>query len=467
MSIVENLYKINRFWKTGKVNKTFLYKVVRDEFDTIIENLDEKRILSVIGPRRVGKSTLLYQTIDHLLKDGVEPKRIVMFSGDDPALFTEKNTIMDILGEYSLEVLNESLEDLEEKVYVFIDEIHMISGWQLHLKSYYDRKYNIKFIISGSSATHLFKDSNESLLGRIEDLYVLPLTLKQFIKFYSIYKGNDLRGEDFLKILPKDSVYSNGDKYYEVLKSNYYELNDFRGAVNKIIGEYLLAGGYPEYFECTDLLKWQRRLVDDIVGRGLYRDIVSIYSIKNPDTLEKLVYFIASNSGQEFSYTTIAQTLGVDVTTVTNYITYLSQAFLIGVSNNYSGNVGKSIRKNKKIYILDNGIRNALMRVEELEPTDIGMLIENECFRHAKDYCDKNNYVAYFWRDNGKEVDVVIDKKSEVLPVEVKYRGDIKGNQLNGLEKFSKSFKCSNKIVITKDLLDKKEDTIFIPFWLI
>ncbi|MGL5149554.1 MAG: ATP-binding protein [Clostridium sp.] len=466
MSIIDNLYKINRFWKSGKVNKSLLYNVVREEFTQITDNIDEKRILSIIGPRRVGKSTLLYQTIDHLLKSGVNPKKILMFSGDDPSLFTDKNTIMDILEAYSTEVLHETLEDLEDRIYVFIDEIHMIKGWQLHLKSYYDRRYNIKFIISGSSSTHLFKDSNESLLGRIEDLYILPLSLNQFIKFYSIYNVTDFKLNNFIDLLPKINLYDKAEEYYDILRKNIYNLNEFKPIINKIISEYLLVGGYPEYFECNNILKWQKRLVDDIVGRGLYRDIVSIYNIKNPDALEKLMYFIASNSGQEFSYTTIAQTLGVDINTVSSYVTYLSQAFLIGVSNNYTGNVGKSIRKNKKLYILDNGIRNALMRVDDLDPTDIGMLIENECLRHAKSYSDINNYTVYFWRDNGKEVDVVIDKKNNLLPIEIKYRTEIKGNQLKGLDKFCKDYDVINRVVITKDLLDTKENTIYIPFWL-
>lgn len=107
------------------------------------------------------------------------------------------------------------------------------------------------------------------------------------------------------------------------------------------------------------------------------------------------------------------------------------------------------------------------MRMDDLEPTDIGMLIENECLRHAKSYSDINNYTVYFWRDNGKEVDVVIDKRKDILPIEVKYRSEVKGNALKGLDKFCKDYDVTKRVVITKDLLDIKENTIFIPFWLI
>lgn len=130
---------------------------------------------------------MMYQTIDFLLKSDIDPKRILLFSGDEPGLFSNNETISDVLDDYSREVLNQSFDNLENKIYIFIDEIHFIKDWQLYLKSLYERRYNMKLIISGSSSTHLFKDSKESLLGRIDDIYILPLGLRQFTRFYNSY----------------------------------------------------------------------------------------------------------------------------------------------------------------------------------------------------------------------------------------------------------------------------------------
>lgn len=168
MDIKLNLSITNPWWNNEKINEQFLLGRKRKEFDDIIEKINNKRILSIIGPRRVGKSTLIYQTINYLLEEQkVDSKRILLFSGDDPSLFFDENDkLSDVLDIYFNEILEENISKLESKVYIFIDEIHFIKNWQNYLKTYFDRKYNIKFIITGSSSMHLFKDANESLLRK-------------------------------------------------------------------------------------------------------------------------------------------------------------------------------------------------------------------------------------------------------------------------------------------------------------
>ena len=466
MDRIVTLQKINRWWSTGKVDTPFLFKVIRDEFTEITARIEDRRILSLIGPRCIGKSTLIYQTIDFLLKANVDPKNILLFSGDEPGLFSNNETISDILQDYAREVLNQNLETLDSKVYIFIDEIHFIKDWQLYLKSVYDRRHNVKLVISGSSSTHLFKDSRESLMGRLDDIYILPLGMGQFTKFYSAYKDETNIGA-LSMLLPAQSLFDNPEEYYRVLNENKYKIAEFEGIMNKITKAYLLAGGYPEYFGTENILLWQKRLVDDIISRGLYRDIVGIYNIKNPEILERLMYYIAANSGGEFSYSNIAQTLGVDTVTISAYINYLSQAFFISVCDNYSPNIGKVIRKNKKVYLADSGIRNAMLRNNELSPGDEGLQVENCSVQMARSYCEPENYAVYFWRDNQKETDIVIDKKIGLLPIEVKYRNTILDKDIKGLFDFKEKYETKTGIVITKTYLDKKDDIIYIPFWMI
>lgn len=465
MDYLVNLYRINRWWSSGKVDPPFLYRIVRDEFKDIYEKLDNRRILSLIGPRRVGKSTLMYQTIDFLLRNNIKPKQILLFSGDDPGLFSSNETITDILELYSKEVLSQNLEDVKEKIYVFIDEIHFIENWQLYLKSFYERRYNIKFIISGSSSIHLFKDSKESLMGRIEDIYILPLELKQYIRFYNEYIEK-INIDEFNSLMPNFKLFDDYKGYYKCIIENKYKIIENENSFNKVIKSYLLVGGYPEFFEVNNVLLWQRRLADDIISKGLYRDIVSIYNIKNPEILEKLMYLISFNNGGEYSYASIAKTLNIDTVTVSSYINYLSQAFFVIICDNYSTNVGKIIRKNKKLYIADMGIQNALLKNDTLS-IDIGLEIENCCMQIAKKYCEHENYDTYFWRENQKETDIVIDKKVEVLPIEVKYRNSISDKDLSGLFVFMDKFKTKEGIVITKDYLNYKDNIYYIPFWLV
>lgn len=120
MEIVQILAQINRWWFSGKVDKNFVYPALRSEFKKIIDSIDQEGILSIIGPRRSGKSVLLLNVIDHLLKQGIQKERILFFSGDDPALFNGKINLGDIFEKYANDVLHENLNDLSKKIFILI-----------------------------------------------------------------------------------------------------------------------------------------------------------------------------------------------------------------------------------------------------------------------------------------------------------------------------------------------------------
>lgn len=189
----------------------------------------------------------------------------------------------------------------------------------------------------------------------------------------------------------------NPKEYAEEIQKETFDYDENKIQLIKILREHLLVGGYPEYFEENNILLWQKKLTEDIISRGLYRDIVSIYSIKNPEILEKLLYFVAYNNSQPHAYATLAETLGVDFSTLSNYISYLSTAFLINVQENYSTNAGKVIRKNKKLYITDNGVRNALLRLDNFDAADEGQLIENNSVQIARAFSEEKLYKIHYW----------------------------------------------------------------------
>ena len=230
--------------------------------------------------------------------------------------------------------------------------------------------------------------------------------------------------------------------------------------------KYLIIGGYPEYFSEGNAALWQKRLVDDIIGQGLYRDIVSIYRIKAPDKLEGLLFFIADNNGQSFNMKTIADTIGCDNETVSTYLTYLSHAYMTIVLTNYAPNAGKVLRKNKTLYVLDNGIANALLRLPEITDTRLGHIVESICARDALAVCEEHLWGLHYWRSKGIEVDLVIDRKTDVLPIEVKYRSNAKQTSLHEFRQAFPNARIPISVVITKDQLDRGKETLFIPFWL-
>ena len=455
----------NDWWATGRSSLASEFKLAREEMKTVIEGLDARRIQIIIGPRRVGKSTLMHQTIGHLLKNGVEPKRILFFSCDDPTLFDGNTTIGDIIEGYLSDVLHEAPEGLNDRIYVLIDEIHVFEGWQLWLKNYYDSRYNIKFIVSGSSASHLFDSAKESLLGRSDTLRLMPLSFMQFCRFRSEYRGAD-KVLEFLGVIPDGSLYADPGAYYDALDKNSWRWGGFKPYVNAALQEFLLIGGYPEYFSESGAARWQKRLVDDIIGQGLYRDIVSIYRIKTPDKLEKLLFFIADNNGKNFNMKTIADTIGCDNETVSAYLTYLSQAYMAVALGNYAPNAAKTLRRNKKLYVLDNGISNAILRLPEITETRAGRIVESICARDALAICEDRLWSLHYWRDKRAEVDLVIDRKTGVLPIEVKYRANAKQSSLAAFRQEFPNIKVPLSVVITKDHLGREQDTLYVPFWL-
>ena len=461
--LIENLIKMNRWWKDKSVEKAFLFNTKRDIFYQLKDCLNEKRITSIIGPRRVGKTTLMYQLINHLMESGIKEKNILFMSGDEPLIVTSKINIEEIIELYFSNILHENLSSIKTKVYILIDEIHFFSNWELYLKSYFDKKYNIKFVISGSSSIHLLKDSKDSLLGRISDQYIYPLSYKEFIGFSNEYLISNQVKNAFSSI---DFQLDNIKALYNDIYKNVIDKSKYEIKATKLLENYLLVGGYPEYFEVKNLSRWQRYLVDDAINKGLYRDIVKTYNIANPSALEKLFYYISYHSGQTFSYTSIAKDLAIDTQTVIKYTKYLKDAFLLSINDNYSPNLGKVIRKNKKLSIIDSGVINALQRNREIINSDIGLLVETAISKKISQYAIENNYKSYYWKKDKKEVDVIVDNKKSIIPVEVKYRENIKKTDLNSVKYFMETYKCSNGVIITKNLFKFEENIYFIPAWI-
>ncbi|MDP3487298.1 MAG: ATP-binding protein [Bacillota bacterium] len=462
MELLQKLARINRWWTTGRVDSVFLPKAVRAEFNDVISKLSDRRITAIVGPRRVGKSTLITQAIHHLLQGGTDPKRIIFFSCDDPMLFMSSTTIDALLDAYASELLYEDLFDLTEPIYVFIDEIHAVENWARYLKAFHDRRVKAKFVVSGSSSAHLFQGTHESLLGRIEEIKVLPLSFAEFTTFHGVY-----RSEPSLLELPPGSCFDNPEEYVSQLKPLAWQLDAIFPQANKLLQEYLLVGGYPEYFETDSLLAWQKRLAEDIVSRGLYRDIVTVFKVKNPEILERLIYLIAENSTHGHAYATLAANLGVDTVTVSSYLSYLSQAFLITVQESFSTNMSKIIRKNKKLSVVDNGLRNALLKIDHPTPTDTRLLAEGMVVQMARAYAERNLYTVYYWRQEQKEVDIVIDKKATTVGIEVKYRNQITASDLKGLRAFSTQYSPQHLLVVTKDKLAVSDGIAYVPLWLL
>lgn len=418
------LQTINPWWGTGKVPSGLKEDFYRNHFYTIKDLVHKNRILSLIGPRRVGKTTIFYQLIDHLLTNGTKPKYILYLSGDNELLWerVDKVSLEKVFNHFFNEVAGVNPQMSPAPLFIFIDEIHYIKNWERILKFFFDQRYNIHFYITGSSALHLTRKSAESLAGRIVDEYILPLDFKEFCKFCLLREKVELPAKEILdKLLnQKTSVFSiiKGQKDTELQT----QIALVRPFLTSILRKYILAGGYPEYFKYMDLFLWQRYLRSDIIDKVLFRDIVDLFNVRSPRILRKLLLLISQNNSQLFSYTSMSNTLDVDTETIETYLEYLTKALLIQIRYFHSKGREKTIRKNKKISIIDSGVCNALLFREAVKQEEEGLLLESLIAAKFLPLELKHELAINYIR-NDQEIDIVIERGNVLYYLEVKKGG--------------------------------------------
>lgn len=184
-NLLDTIFKINPWYKTGKVPDVLLETFVRREFNELSEAIENTELATLLlGGRRVGKSVLMYQLIQSLLDKGVDAKHILFIQGDNPILreCDEDGKILNqILKNYENYILSKDFVDLEKKVYIFIDEAQVIKDWEGEIKSLLDLKYKIKYFITGSSSSQLRQGINAPLLGRVDLMVIPPFSFYDFV----------------------------------------------------------------------------------------------------------------------------------------------------------------------------------------------------------------------------------------------------------------------------------------------
>ncbi len=461
--LLEALEARNPWWTSGAVSKEFASETKRPEFPKLLDELDEKRITTIYGPRRVGKTTLMYQLIEHLLKKGTEPKRLIYISLEDPSFEFQENLLQKIFELYQKFVIKRPLSESRDRVYVFLDEIHYLDGWEKWLKKYFDMKLPVKFVVSGSSALLLQKGLREFLVGRSMEFKIMPLSFWGYVKIKAAASKKDLsKLETIRKRLNRHPFTIT--KLHSTVKQDLLEWESHRQFLENCFLEYVERGGFPESFETPNLTRWYEKLTSDMLKKTIFRDITQAYGIKSPKNVERLVLFLAEEGGQTFSTSSISRNLDIDRATLASYLTYLSDAFIISEAPLFAKSSEKRLRSNKKLYITDSGLRNALLLdFDILHKPKLGLVVESIVHNHCKQLFGE----AYYWRSASRyEVDVVVSSNGSIIPIEVKYKDKIKKKELRGLARFLRSFNTKTALVVTKGKFGCEQGLVFIPIWL-
>ena len=450
--IIERLRYENPWWVSKQIPLAYSSMSKRLYFDLFYPFVKEKnvrRALVLMGPRRVGKTVMLFHSIHQLLEEEVNSQQI-FFIGIDNPIYVHLS-LEDIL---TLCKKSLNLSNLDG-CYVFFDEIQYLKDWERHLKVLVDSFPETKFIVSGSAAAALKWHSTESGAGRFTDFMLPPLTFQEYIHLkemnHLIFNGSIEYGD---KAIP------------------YCLTHDIK-ALNKEFINYLNFGGYPEVVLSEKIQSDMGRYVkNDIVDKVLLRDLPSLYGIKDVQELNRFFTYIAYNTGNEFSYETMSKESGIQKDTLKKYLEYLEAAFLIKVLNKVDVNA-KRLRRitSFKVYLTNPSLRTALFSPISETDSEMGNMVETAVLSQWM-HREKLDLTYARWKEGRSEgeVDLVLvdDKKYKpVWGVEIKWSNSYfdKPNELKSLIQFCSTNNFETALVTSIDLQGvKKIDKINITF---
>jgi uncharacterized protein len=336
------------------------------KLEPLIRNLiARKRALIILGPRQVGKTTLLLKLFPPA-QDGVR-----WYNGEDSetrALFADPSPPR----------LKAVLGNVETVVF---DEAQRIPSIGLVVKMIVDSIPEIKVLVTGSSALELAGGIQESMAGRKWELHLYPISFEE------------LSGQN-----------------------NFFE-------AKKLLEHRLRFGLYPQV---VTRIGDEERNLRDLRNSSLYKDILAYQQVKKPAVLEKLVRALAHQIGNEVAYHELGQLVGLDPHTVERYIDLLEKAFILFPLQSLSRNMRNEIKRSRKIYFHDLGVRNAMIsRFNPLEERDdTGMLWENFCIvERMKSLEYHQKFVnRYFWRTHTQqEIDYIEEYGGKLHAYEFKW----------------------------------------------
>lgn len=441
--IIERLRYENPWWITKEIPKTYSSMSKRLYFDLFYPFVIErniKRALVLMGPRRVGKTVMLFHCIENLIKNEINPQRLFFIGIDNPIYVNLSLEDILALCKESL-----SLNNLDG-CFVFFDEIQYLKDWERHLKVLVDSYPETKFIVSGSAAAALRWHSTESGAGRFTDFLLPPLTFQEYIHLkkleHLIYDGEIAYGE-------KNIAYC--------LAHDIKELN-------REFVHYLNFGGYPEVVLSEKIQGDMGRYVkNDIVDKVLLRDLPSLYGIKDVQELNRFFTYIAYNTGNEFSYEAMSKESGIQKDTLKKYLEYLEAAFLIKVLNKVGVNAKRLKRVTSfKVYLTNPSLRTALFSPITETDSEMGNMVETAILSQWM-HREKLNLNYARWKDGRKEgeVDLVLVDDRNYKPVwgvEIKWSNRYfeKPQELKSLMSFCNENKLDSAVITSIDQLGQK-----------
>lgn len=389
----------------------------------LVVPLDVKKIITIIGPRRAGKTFYLYQIMANLEKEGVKKQECLYLNFEDERLnFDGGNDV--IFDAYRELYPNQDLS----RVYLFFDEIQELPGWEKFIRRVNDSITNHIFL-TGSNSKLLSKEIASSLRGRSLSFEILPLSFLEFLSF---------------RDLPQCMPVSSRDN----------------ALVRIAFEHYCLWGGFPELIGINESFKVQ--ILQEYFNVMLYRDLVERYRIRDTAVVKYLLKRLVASFTKEFSVNKLynelkSKNFSIGKDTLYKMVDEIFSIYMLASVERYDPSVVRREMSNKKVYLYDNGFATAL---NTSFAEDRGKLLENIVFRHLRGQTEE----IYFAR-NGWECDFVVftqGKKPQLIQVAWQLNRENIDREVKGLVSSRKILEDAEGLLI----VDHTEPGLDVPEWI-
>lgn len=351
------------------------------------------KAIIITGARQVGKSTLLRMTLENR---------------EEPTLFLncDEPEVKEMLSEANSRKLASLISDNR---IIVIDEAQRVENIGLTLKRITDNFHDVQLLVTGSSSFELHDKLNEPLTGRKFEYKLFPISTSELLKSQGIL------------------------------------------AVKQTLENRLIYGSYPDIINHKENAK---ELLHNLANSYLYKDLLSLESVRRPALLSKILTALALQVGSEVSYNELGQTVGTDNKTVEKYVDLLEKCYIIFKLNAFSRNLRTELKRSKKIYFYDNGIRNAIL--QNFAPLslrhDTGALWENFFISERMKRNHYSNLYAnsFFWRTSQQhEIDYIEERDGRFSIFELKWNA--KKSNTKFPKPFLDTYDVMEKAVVTPE----------------
>lgn len=388
--------------------------------------LESKKIISLIGVRRSGKSSILFGLIKTLRKI-TSSENIIYLNFEDDRLFPLKLEHLDLILEAYYELYPQKRD---EKIYLFLDEVQVVDKWELYVRRIHDN-LNVSIFITGSSAKLLSTDIATSLRGRTISFEIFPFSFREYLSYKQI------------------KINLNSSKSLSYIK-NAFE-------------SYLINGGFAETINEDSYIA--RKILSDYLELIVFKDIAERHNISNTSLLKHLNKYCFTNIATLLSFTKLynefkSQGFKLSKDTIFNYMSYLEDAYALFTVPVFRNSIKEELRNPKKIYAVDNGFKKMY---DYAINQDKSKLYENIAFLHLR----RQSKNIYYYKGT-QEVDFYAKLDDQEILVNISYEIQNKKTrqrEINGLLEAMEYFDLTQAYLITQDekeVLKIEDKKVFI-----